>query len=64
MYKQKKQTPWPESASELYRPSDRHLLPKLEPAIADRRVSRSLRGGSLKAVISAFYTGAATFYFR
>jgi hypothetical protein len=24
-------TPWPESASELYRPSDRHLLTKLVP---------------------------------
>jgi hypothetical protein len=26
--KQKKQTPWPESASELYRPSDRRLSAK------------------------------------
>jgi hypothetical protein len=31
-----KQTPWPEIASELYRPSDRSLLAKLVPAFADR----------------------------
>jgi hypothetical protein len=31
-----KQTPWPESASELYRPSDRRLLAKLVPTFADR----------------------------
>jgi hypothetical protein len=29
-------TPWPESASELYRPSDRHLSAKLVPAFVDR----------------------------
>jgi hypothetical protein len=32
----KKQTPWPESASELYRPSDRGLLAKLVPTFVDR----------------------------
>jgi hypothetical protein len=31
-----KQTPWSESASELYRPSDRHLSAKLVPTFADR----------------------------
>jgi hypothetical protein len=31
-----KQTPWPESASELYRPSDRRLSAKLVPTFADR----------------------------
>jgi CBS-domain-containing membrane protein len=31
-----KQTPRPESASELYRPSDRHLSAKLVPIFADR----------------------------
>jgi hypothetical protein len=31
-----KQTPWPESASELYGPSDRRLLTKLVPTFADR----------------------------
>jgi hypothetical protein len=29
-------TPWPESVSELYRPSDRHLSAKLVPTFADR----------------------------
>jgi hypothetical protein len=29
-------TPWPESASELYRPSDRRLSAKLVPIFADR----------------------------
>jgi hypothetical protein len=29
-------TPWPESASELYRPSDRRLPAKLVPNFADR----------------------------
>jgi hypothetical protein len=29
--------PWPESASELYRPSDRRLSAKLVPTFADRR---------------------------
>jgi hypothetical protein len=28
--------PWPESASDLYRPSDRHLSVKLVPTFADR----------------------------
>jgi hypothetical protein len=31
-----KKTPWPESASELYRPSDRCLSVKLVPTFADR----------------------------
>jgi hypothetical protein len=31
-----RQTPWPESASELYRPRDRRLLAKLVPTFADR----------------------------
>jgi hypothetical protein len=29
-------TPWPESANELYRPSDRRLSAKLVPTFADR----------------------------
>jgi hypothetical protein len=33
---QTKQTPWSESASELYRPSDRRLLAKLVQIFADR----------------------------
>jgi hypothetical protein len=43
------QTPWPESASELYRPS--RLSAKLMPTFADRGVSRSQRGGSPTVVI-------------
>jgi hypothetical protein len=48
------QTPWPESASELYQPSDRRVSAKLVPTFADRGVSRSQSGGSLTAVISVF----------
>jgi hypothetical protein len=32
----KKKSPWPESASELYRPSDRRLSAKIVPTFADR----------------------------
>jgi hypothetical protein len=32
-----KNTPWPESANELYQPSDRRLSAKLVPTFADRR---------------------------
>jgi hypothetical protein len=32
----KTKTPWPESASELYRPSDRRLSAKRLPTFADR----------------------------
>jgi hypothetical protein len=35
-YKQTKQTPWSESASELYWPSDRRLSAKWLPTSADR----------------------------
>jgi hypothetical protein len=38
-------TPWPESVSELYRPSDRRLSAKLVPTFTDREMSRSQRGG-------------------
>jgi hypothetical protein len=34
--KTNKQTQWPESASELYRPSDRRLLAKLVPTFTDK----------------------------
>jgi hypothetical protein len=34
--KQTKRTPWPESASELYRPSDRRLSAKSLPTFADK----------------------------
>jgi hypothetical protein len=43
-----KQTPWSESASELYRPSDSRLWAKLVPTFADRGVPRGQRDGSLR----------------
>jgi hypothetical protein len=56
-----KKTPWPKSASEIYRTSDRRLSSKLVPTFADRGVSHSQGGGSRTAVISVFLAGAATF---
>jgi hypothetical protein len=50
----KKQTPWPESANELYRPRDRRLSVKLVPTFADGGVSRSQRGDFPTAVILVF----------
>jgi hypothetical protein len=49
-----KQTPWPDSASELYGPRDRCLPAKLVQTFVDRGVLRSKRGESLTAVISVF----------
>jgi hypothetical protein len=43
----------PESASELYRPSDRSLSAKLMPTLADI-VSRGQRNGSPRPLISVF----------
>jgi hypothetical protein len=40
-------TPWPEAASELYRPSDSRLSVKLVATFADRGVPRGQRDGSL-----------------
>jgi hypothetical protein len=42
------QTPWPESASELYQLRDCRLSAKLVPTFVDKGVSRSQRGGSLR----------------
>jgi hypothetical protein len=39
--------PWPVSASELYRPSDRRLSVKLVPTLAERGVPSGQRDGSL-----------------
>jgi hypothetical protein len=44
----KKQTPWSQSASELYRQSNRRLLAKLVPTFEDRGVPRCQRDGSLR----------------
>jgi hypothetical protein len=52
--KQNNHTPWPESESELYRPSDHRLSAKLVPTSWDRGVSSSQRGGSSTVVISVF----------
>jgi hypothetical protein len=41
-------TPWPQSESELYRPSDRRLSAKLVPTFADRMAPRGQRDGSLR----------------
>jgi hypothetical protein len=54
----KKHTPWPESASELHRPSHSRLSAMLMPTYADRRVSRSRRGRSPTALISGFQTAS------
>jgi hypothetical protein len=59
-----KKNMWPESASEIYRPSDRRLSAKLVPIFVDRGVSRGQRSGSPTAVFSSFLTGAATFSFK
>jgi hypothetical protein len=40
--------PWPQPASELYRPSDRLLSAKLVPTFADRGMPRGQRDGSLQ----------------
>jgi hypothetical protein len=54
-------TSLPQSANELYRPSDRRLSAKLVPTFGDRWMSLSQRGGYPTAIISIFYTRAATF---
>jgi hypothetical protein len=38
----------PESATDLYRPRDRRLSPKLVPTLADRGLSRGQGDGSLR----------------
>jgi hypothetical protein len=44
---QRKKLPRPESATELYRPSDRRLSAKLVPTFADKGVPRRQRDESL-----------------
>ena len=55
-------TPWPQSASELYRQSGRRRSAKLVPTFADRGVSRGQSNGSPRPLISVFWTGSSTFY--
>ena len=57
-------TPWPKSASELYRQSGRRRSVKLVPTFVDRGVSRVQRNGSPRPLISVFWTGAATFFIQ
>jgi hypothetical protein len=45
-------TPWLQSASKLYQPSDRRLSAKLVPTFEERGVSSGQRGGSPTTVIS------------
>jgi hypothetical protein len=47
-------TPWPESASELYRPSNRRLSEKLVSTFEDRGYHANQRDGSPTAVFSVF----------
>jgi hypothetical protein len=53
-HKNKKQTPWPQSASDLYRPIDHRLSAKLVPTFSDRGLLRIQRGGSRTTLISVF----------
>jgi hypothetical protein len=53
-YLPSKQTPWPESVSELYRLSDCRLSEKLVSTFADGGVSRSQHGRSPTAIILVF----------
>jgi hypothetical protein len=53
--------PWPESASELYRLIAHRLSAEVVLTFADIGVPRSQRCGSPKAVMSVFWTRAATF---
>jgi hypothetical protein len=56
-----KQSLWPESASELYWPSDRRLSAKWLPTRADRRCHVVSVTDPSGRIFSVFKTGAATF---
>jgi hypothetical protein len=51
MTTQNKQTPWPELACELYRPSELRLSAKLVPTFEDRRELRIQSGGTPVAIL-------------
>jgi hypothetical protein len=57
-----KQTPWTESASELYRQSDHRLSAKLVPTFTDRYCVSSAADPYGRN--PSFYTAAATFPFK
>jgi hypothetical protein len=52
-----KRTPWPESASKLYLPSDRRLSAKLVPTFADRGMLRGQRSVPLRSYSLIFRPG-------
>jgi hypothetical protein len=52
--KARNRTPWPSSASELYRPSDRRTLTKLVPTIADRDCREVSAADPPRSLISVF----------
>jgi hypothetical protein len=56
----KKKTPWPESASELYRPSDRSLSAKLVPILPIEGATRSVR--RIQRPYSRFYRSEPLFF--
>jgi hypothetical protein len=56
-------TPWPESATELYRPSDHRLSTKLVPTSCRWRVSRGERDGSLRHILG-FLDHSRYFFFQ
>jgi hypothetical protein len=61
--RKKKKTPSPDSANELFRPSNRRLSVKLVSTLMDRGVSRSQRG-SPTTVISVFLDRSRYFFFQ
>jgi hypothetical protein len=56
-------TPWPESAGELYQPSDRRLSAKLVPTFEDRRCHVVSVTDPYGRILD-FQTGAANFSFK
>jgi hypothetical protein len=60
----KKQTQWPESASELYRPRDRRLSAKLVPTFFRIEGATWSERQIPTAVLSVFLNGAANFFFH
>jgi hypothetical protein len=57
-------TPWAESASELYRPSERCLSAKLVPTFANRGVSRGQLGVSPCGRDLGFLERSRYFFFK
>jgi hypothetical protein len=62
-YNMKKKTSWRQSASELYRPSDRRLSAKLVPTFADKE-SRVVSATDLYGRIRGFIDRSSYFFFQ